>query len=77
MSTIAEERLAELQAIDGMTVEELDALPAGARVADAESDLWEMQDDGLWSCRDGRMTSTTLEIAWGPIRLVQEPLSGL
>lgn len=74
MSTIAEERLAELQAIDGLTVEELDALPEGARVADAEGDLWQMQDDGKWTHQDGRMTSATLEYVWGPIRLVQEPL---
>lgn len=74
MTTIAEARLAELQAIDGLTVEELDLLPVGARVADSEGDLWQKQDNGMWTHRDGLMSAKPLEHVWGPIRLVQDPL---
>ena len=52
------------------TSEELDALASGTRVVDATSDIWTKVASGLWEHYGEFIPSTSLAVAWGPLKIV-------
>lgn len=67
------EYLQEIVGDDGpeLSLEELDAMPLGAKVVDPDGDEWTKEDAG-WRWRKGHWPSVEFVNIFGPVRAVRE-----